>query len=190
MQIEHSLWTVDSDKIPAGNLNAMIARGVKHYLNNEVASKVAAWANAEGQDSSTGAAGYIVTEDEKLAKRKAFTAAAIETLYTGEVGQGQRGTPVDPLEAKMESLAKTDVLTILKAQGVKAPKGEEVITFASGATRTMEQMIDNRLAKFSQTKDAIGGNYELVAKKFLAEKVKKVATAKASVKAADISDLL
>jgi ABC-type hemin transport system substrate-binding protein len=67
-------------------------------------------------------------------------------MLAGTLGTRTSGPRVDPLTATMQGIAKREVLTVLKANSIKPPKGDEVVTFANGATKTMADMIATRLA--------------------------------------------
>lgn len=147
----------DPSKLPETSLQALLARGFTHFLGNEQASKVVSRIRAaivEGTERKADS----VTKEEVQAFRAAqpervngwlgeIVNDALKSLDEGTVGIRAAGGPkVDPVTAAMNSLARTEVVTILKANGLKTPKGEETITFGNGETRTMAQMVEKRLA--------------------------------------------
>ena len=170
MQIQYGNHALDTAKFHPTAIEAMVRRGVSHYLGNEMASKVVAWAESENKErAKTGAA--PVTDAEKDERKNSFQADAIAALEAGTVGQSNRGPRVDPLVAQMQSIAKREVIDTLKANNIKPPKGDDVVTFGDGATRTMAQMIEKRLANH-------GTRIESEAKKVLAELARKAEKAK------------
>jgi len=183
MQIQYGNIALDTAKFHPTSIDAMIRRGVSHYLGNEMASKVVAWAESQNKvraDEATkaGKATYVpVSDDEKQAQKEIYQAEALVALEAGTVGVSNRGPRVDPLVALMVSIARREVVDTLKANGIKPPKGSDIVTFGDGATRTMEQMVEKRLANH-------GPRIESEAKKHLAElahkaeKVKKEAAAR------------
>lgn len=170
MQIQYGTYQLDTAKFHPTAIEAMVRRGVSHYLGNEMASKVVAWTEAENKErAKTGAA--AVTDAEKETQKAQFQADAIAALEAGTVGQSNRGPRVDPLVAQMQSIAKREVIDTLKANNIKPPKGDDVVTFGDGATRTMAQMVEKRLAGH-------GSRIESEAKKHLAELARKAEKAK------------
>lgn len=197
MQVQYGSHNLDIAKFHPNAIEAMVRRGISHYLGNEVASKVSGWsasqvsqaveafktANPTKSDEATLAevARRVEPSPEAKATKKAeFQAAAVQALLDGTVGQSNRGPKADPLEAEIEKLTRHSVLETLKANGIKAPKGDGVVSFADGTTRTMEQMVENR---FKRDGDAITTQ----AKKNLAEREKVAAKAKADAAKRDTS---
>lgn len=170
MQIQYGNHALDTAKFHPTSLDAMVRRGVSHYLGNEMASKVVAWAESESKERAKSGAAAI-TDAEKEAKKNQLQLEAIAALEAGTVGQSNRGPRVDPLVAQMTSLARREVIDTLNAHNIKPPKGEDVVTFGDGATRTMAQMIAKRLANH-------GPRLEAEAKKHLAELARKAEKAK------------
>src|SRR5258708_154846 len=170
MQIQYGSHALDTAKFHPTAIEAMVRRGVSHYLGNEMASKVVAWVEAENKErAKTNAA--PVTDEEKDAAKLSFQADAIVALETGTVGQSNRGPRVDPLVAQCLAIAKREVIDTLKANNIKPPKGDDIVTFGDGATRTMSQMVEKRLASHGQ-------RIETEAKKHLAELARKAEKAK------------
>lgn len=156
--------TRDPGKLPASSAAALMARGFAHLLGNEQASKVVTRIRNAIVDSAN--AGKLETEHRKVDsvtrdEVQAFRAAnaeiinawnaeavgaALKELDEGTLGVRAAGGPrVDPVTQAMNSAARAEVITTLKANGIKVPKGDEVVTFGNGETRTMPQMIAKRL---------------------------------------------
>jgi hypothetical protein len=170
MQIQYGTHALDTAKFHPTAIEAMVRRGVSHYLGNEMASKVVAWAESENKErAKTGAA--PVTDAEKEAAKVAFQTDGIIALEAGTVGQSNRGPRVDPLVAQMQAIAKREVIDTLKANNIKPPKSDDVVTFGDGATRTMAQMVEKRLANHT-------ARIEAEAKKHLSELARKADKAK------------
>lgn len=142
MQIQYGNIAIDTAKFHPMSIDAMVRRGVSHYLGNEMASKVVAWAEVQTK------AGNPPTDEQKQAQKELFQAEALAALEAGTVGQGaSRGPRVDPVTAQIAAITKREVLTILRNQGVKPPKKvDDLVTFGDGTTRTMEQMTVKWLA--------------------------------------------
>jgi len=180
MQFQYGDIALDTAKFHPTSVDAMIRRGVSHYLGNEMASKVVTWEASENkarQEAATkeGRATYNpVSDEDKAAQKALFQADALAALEAGTVGVSNRGPRVDPLIALMQSIAKREVIDTLKANGIKPPKGSDIVTFGDGATRTMEQMVEKRLGLHGERikKEAERHLAELARK---AEKAKKEA---------------
>lgn len=159
MNITYGNFEIDTDKVPAANIAAMIKRGIAHYLGNEVAAKV----SAKSEDNAS---------DEQKAKLKAeLQAEAFDKLMNGEVGSSVRGPHVTPIESKIAQIAKKEVLDILRANGIKPPKGEESVKFADSTEKTLAAMVATRREKF-------GDRITKEAEKALADEARKAKRAK------------
>lgn len=140
MQFNYGTIAIDTAKFAPTSIDAMVRRGVAHYLGNEMASKVAAW--EENQKK----AGVEVTDEAKAGMKAQFQLEGLEALESGTVGTSSRGPRVDPITAATAAIAKREVIDVLKANNLKAPKGEEGITFPNGQVKTMADMIAGRIA--------------------------------------------
>lgn len=157
--------SVDEGKLPEVTRNALLTRGFNHIMANETASIVASAIEkslAGTTDESKKAFEALSKEDRKAAF-KAFrdgnsaqvTAweseardGAIADMLAGELGVRASGPRVDPVTAKVQSLARKEVIDTLKGADIKVPKKtEDVVTFADGTTRTMAQMVERRIAR-------------------------------------------
>lgn len=133
--------TIDSGKLPQSSLDAMLKRGLAHYLGNEQASKVTS--HFDGETPS---------DEAKAAYKAECVAKAIQALNDGTVGVSTRGPRLDPVETYITRIAKAAVTDILKTQKgpdgkpCRFPKDGEVVTFANGETRTGPAMIAKWLA--------------------------------------------
>lgn len=164
MQTTYGNIALDTAQFHPNSIDALVRRGISHYLGNEMASKVTAWVEKEiksGVDAFKAANPTVKlddakmaalvskvtpSDDDKAAKKAEFQTAGVASLLDGTIGQGgERGPRVDPIESEMRVQARAGVLATLKGAGLKAPKGDGVVTFADGQTRTMAQMIDKRL---------------------------------------------
>lgn len=151
--------TRDPAKLPEASLAALLARGFAHFLGNEQASKVVsrirseiAGENGKATDVSKEQVQAFRAEnpDKVNAWANEIVAEALKSLDDGSIGtRAAAGPRVDPITGAMNSLARAEVVTILKANGLKTPKGEETIAFGD-ATRTMAQMIERRLASHGE----------------------------------------
>lgn len=143
MNVTYGTNAFDFTKLPESTLTGMLKRGVTHFLGNEQAAKVTNWSKKVLKET-----GALPSDDELAAKKAEYVAAAIQAMEAGEVGQGSRGPATDPLEAKMESIAKDEIRGIVAKNGGKwTGKGEERgVTFKDGSRMTMDEMVERRLA--------------------------------------------
>ncbi len=139
--IEYGTFKIDPATLPEVSVNALLRRGVAHYLGNEQASKLASWVEAEEK------AGRKPGDAEKAVAKHDFQTAAIEALTKGTIGTrvgGPRGTAIDTV---IRGLAKDEVKAVLKHNGLTFPTGEKVVEFADGTKLTGSELIDRRIAK-------------------------------------------
>lgn len=162
---------VDFATLPESSRNALLSRGLTHYLGSEVAAKVTAWVNRE---ENAGA-----TVEQKAAKKAEFYEAAKEALLAGTVGMNARGPRLDPVEAEMARLAKQEVKAILAGAGMKLVKGEA--KFADGTVKSLDAMVETRLERE-------GERLRKAAEKSIADAAKKAkATADAAKSAGTVT---
>lgn len=172
-KFEYNGYEIDFSRVPDESAFALWAKGATHYLGNEQASKVTAWKQkAENANAS----------DEAIeAKRNEFITSAIEAIYAGEIGAG-RGPRLDPVEREFRSAVDAHIANTLAGNGIKFPKGrklpteDEVVQFANGATRTLEQMREN-------VGKTHGDKLRKDAEKRVADLARKAAQAKAQAEA-------
>lgn len=141
--IEYGAHVINVDALPHTSILALVRRGLSHYLGNEQASKLTAWKQRDENKSAT---------DEQVAGHKAsLVQAAIEALTAGTVGiRAPRQPSIDPVEREMERIALREVSAVLKANGLKMPKGEATVTFGTGEGQTMltqDDLVERRLTK-------------------------------------------
>ena len=143
MQVTYGTHTLDFTKLPAKSLEAMLKRGVTHFLGNEQASKVSGWkvrfVETEKREPN---------DDEVAEVKSAYITKALEALSAGTVGVATRGPAADPMDATMERIARGEISDVLKANGAKfVGKGEDrKVAFADGSSFTMDELIERRLA--------------------------------------------
>lgn len=191
MQITYGAHVIEVESLPAKSLEAMIRRGVSHYLGNEVASKVAAWADKMAAPAPDGGdAGVIVTDDEKASKKAEIQADFLAKLLAGDVGSAVRGPQVTPFDRAVASEARARVSARLKANGLKVPKGDETIKLGDGAF-TMAQLVDRCVARELDEPFIINGvtfeSIRKVADRVVRESEKKVKAAEAAKAGGDKS---
>jgi hypothetical protein len=181
-QITYGTTVLETADFAPASIDAMIRRGVSHFLGNEQASKVVGWMESEAKRrAGEGAtaeqiAAAMPTDEEKAAKKAEFVAAAIEALKAGTVGASVRGPRVEPIEAAKLAIAKAEVTSILRAAGVKVPKADEKVTLG-GDQFTVAELVARRLDKF-------GDRITKEAQKRIDDAAKKEKAAKASVASA------
>lgn len=138
--ITYGTHTIDPAALPTKSVQALIARGIAHYLGNEQASKVAsAFDGVEG-----------VTDEQKSAKKAELQALAVKALVDGTIGTravGPRGSTVDTV---MRALAKAEVIGILKHNKLSFPTGDKKVKFPDGTELSGADLIDRRIAKHGE----------------------------------------
>jgi hypothetical protein len=164
---------IDTDKLPAESIAALVRRGISHYLGNEQAAKVTAWVEAHIKANS----GANPTDEAKAAAKADFIAKALSVMLSGEMGTRVSGPRVEPIEAARNSIAKAEVLAILRSAGIKPPKGDEAVKFGDGTEKTLAAMIATRLGNHAD-------RIEKEAAKRLADQARVAKAAKAAVEAA------
>lgn len=163
---------IDFGALPETSVRALLSRGLTHFLGSEQASKVKAHKDKYLEEHKV-----ELSDDEVSVVKADFVAKAIEALRLGTIGQRAVGITIDPLEKAMEKIAKAQVLDILRANGIKTPKKDEAVKFANGTEKTLDEMIEGRLAKNGEA-------IEKEAKKVLADAKRKAE----ALKVADASD--
>lgn len=134
-------FVIDTAALPAKSLEALISRGVTHYLGNEQASKVSAWVKKFKEDN----ADAEPAEDEVAAKKAEFVAAAHAALLDGTIGTRVGGPKLDPLTRATRDIAGEEITAMLKKAGQKVPKGKETIE-VKGQAMTFADLVDRRIA--------------------------------------------
>lgn len=140
--IEYAGFTIDLAALPAASTDALLRRGLVHFLGNEQASKVTAWASKQETAPS---------DEVRAAKRMEYVTSAIEALNSGTVGvrvarEGGTSAKLDPIGAMVRKLAKAIVMTLLASAKLKAPKGTATIA-VGGVNYTMDQLIQRQIDK-------------------------------------------
>lgn len=159
-------YEIDVTDLPAKSIDALLSRGLTRFLGNEQASKVSSWKAAFKTEHGT-----EPTDDNVAAYHASVVADAVKRLVEGTIGTRQPSVTVDPLEKEMHRLAKAEVVEILRANSIKVPKEGEAVTFADGSQKTLDDMIEARLAKRGEA-------IEKEAKRILAAKAKRAEGAK------------
>lgn len=136
-------YTIELGKLPHTTQHALMQSGFTHKLGNEVASAVATYRKGPTEKPE----GWVEPNDAMIAtfahdKRNAMLAA----MVAGTLGVRASGPRLDPVLAEVEAIVRREITGRLKTVKLKLPKGDEVVTFAGGVTRTYAQMHDKLLA--------------------------------------------
>lgn len=168
--ITYGTHTIDTDRFPQVTLDAMLRRGVAHFLGNEVASKVVsqaetqaklareAYVKAHGEEAAKAyaedqAEAWELSADDRALLKARLQEEALQALYNGTVGAGAiRGPRLDPVEAEIARITKAEVTLVLKNNGLKFPKADETVTFPGAKPMDGEAL----LARWAGGKDAKG----------------------------------
>lgn len=149
-KLSYGTIEIDFDTLPSASQRALAQRGLTHFLGNEQASKLAAWSKAEGQANSEDKATVLAWKEANSAavtsKMGELVAEANAALLAGTVGVRTSGPRVEPIDAVKTRLAKDEVLTILRNAKIAIPKKDEAVQFADGRTKSLAQMVTDRLA--------------------------------------------
>lgn len=150
MELKYGDHTINTTKLPATSIDALLRRGISHFLGNEQASKVAAW--VESQNTERTKTGVDPVSDVEKATYKAdCQKKAVEALVAGTVGvHTPRGPKATPLDAIVRQLAEKEVKDILGHNKLKMPKGDEAVSFPDGTKLTRVELIDRRIAKHGE----------------------------------------
>lgn len=163
-QFNYGDLSIDSSKLSPVGLEALVRRGISHLLGNEQSSKVgpeSAWAKAFAESNKR-----PPSKDEIDAQKVELQKVAIQALYDGTIGIRAAGPRTNPLDSEMSSIAKREVLDVLRTQGIKKfPTGDDVVTLG-GQSFTGDILIERRLAKH-------GERIKREAEKLIADKAKK-----------------
>lgn len=133
-------FAFDTASLPEKSLEALISRGVTHYLGNEQASKVSAFAKKHLEEH-----GAPLADDEKAAKQAELVQAAYEALLAGTIGNRVGGPKLDPITRATRDIAGEEISAMLKKAGQKIPKGKETIS-VKGQDLTFAELVDRRIA--------------------------------------------
>jgi hypothetical protein len=141
MNITYGTHSIHIESLPATSLEALLRRGISHYLGNEQAAKVT------NRKADYQAKHGEHPDDELVAAWKSeVQTAAVEKLMAGTIGQhAPRAPNVDPVEREAGKIALAEVRIILTNNGIKTPKKGEPVTFKNGSQATLEEMVARRL---------------------------------------------
>lgn len=142
MNITYGTHSIHIESLPATSLEALLRRGISHYLGNEQAAKVT---NRKADYQAK----HGEHPDEELVAswKEEVQALAVEKLVAGTIGQhAPRAPSVDPVEREAAKIATAEVRIILSKNGIKPPKKGEPVTFKNGSQATLEELVARRLA--------------------------------------------
>lgn len=169
--------SVDFGTLPEVSQFALAQRGFTHVLGNEVASRVHAWSQAEGQanseDKEAVKAWKLANAAAVDAKTTEVQADFLKSLTDGTLGNRVGGPRLTPIETIKRRIAWGEIETILRANKIKVPKGDDVIEM-NGGSFTKAQLIDRRLAN-----EVTGPVIQKAAEKELAAKARQLAAVEA-----------
>ena len=157
---------------PQASVLALVTRGLRHVLGNEVASSVSA-AKAKADEATPPAP----MSDEDVAKLTAeLRSAKVAAIKAGTLGQGRgSGAPrATPIEALISKIILDDIAIKLKGIGKTVPTGDKTVALPNGEQWTRAQLIDRAVAR--RGKDY----WHALAVKELARREREVAKVKAA----------
>ena len=142
MNITYGSHSIHIESLPATSLEALLRRGISHYLGNEQAAKVS---NRKADYQAKH--GEHPDDDLVASWKEEVQALAVEKLVAGTIGQhAPRAPSVDPVEREAGKIALAEVKIILSKNGIKPPKKGEPVTFKNGSQATLEELVARRLA--------------------------------------------
>ena len=169
MNITYGTHSIHIESLPATSLEALLRRGISHYLGNEQAAKVS------NRKADYQAKHGEHPEEELVASwKEEIQTAAVSKLVAGTIGQhAPRAPSVDPVEREAAKIATAEVRMILTKNGIKPPKKGEPVTFKNGSQATLEELVARRLANPAEgeriMKEAAKAVKAAAAKKFALE---------------------
>lgn len=138
MTITYGKFTIDPTTLPPKSLEALISRGLTHYLGNEQNSKVSTKAKKDAE------AGNAWADDEKAKALADAQEEAFAALVAGTIGTRVGGPRLDPYEKALRDIAGEEVAELLRKNGSKVPKGKETLTY-KGAEYTFAELVARRI---------------------------------------------
>ena len=130
---------------PQSSMLALVTRGLRHLLGNEVAATVS-MAKAKGLAANPPAP----MSDDDVAKltnesRAAKMVAIAEgTLFRGRAAGAPRATPI---EAVMNKIILDDIAIKLKSAGKTLPTGDKTVVLPNGEQYTRAQLVARAIAR-------------------------------------------
>ena len=154
--ITYGPHVINPDTLPPKSVEALIKRGLTHYLGNEQAAKVSGWITDQIPDSDTmskeqrKAAIKAFREsntNDVTAKTNAVVAAAVAALTEGTIGvRAVAGPKADPVEKVMRELAIAKIAENLAKAGLKVPSGSKTVTIGDAAY-TRDELVSRQFAR-------------------------------------------
>jgi len=154
--ITYGQHVIDILSLPPKSVEALIKRGLTHYLGNEQAAKVSGWIADQIPDSDTmskeqrKAAIKAFREsniNDVMAKTNAVVAAAVAALTEGTIGvRAVAGPKADPVEKVMRELAIAHIAANLAKHGLKMPTGNKTVTIGEHQL-TRDELVARQFAR-------------------------------------------
>jgi hypothetical protein len=160
---EYGNFRIDLDALPPKSVSALVARGISHYLGNEMSAKVASHfrsqavkalgegATKEAKEAAAKAVKLDPESEEYQAVKLGFQNDGIKALNDGTIGEGaSRGPRVDPVTAERNAIVTREVLAILRANKLwtekKNPSDSDTLDLG-GTTHSVADLKARHLAK-------------------------------------------
>jgi len=145
--ITYGPHTINIDTLPPKSIEALVRRGLTHYLGNEQAAKVSGWKDrtlAERQKTDPNA---VLTDDEVAKVKADYVSAAVAALTEGTIGvRAVSGPKADPVEKVMRELAIAKIAENLAKAGLKVPSGSKTVTIGDAAY-TRDELVARQFAR-------------------------------------------
>ena len=154
-EISYGNVKIDTTSLPAASIQALLSRGLSHYLGNEQNAKVgpefgervakAGFANLKALRAAPGEHAGLLIEIEKFLNAKVTD--AVKALHDGTVGESTRGPRGTALDTVIRAIASAEVKKVLANIGVTMPSGDRKVRFVTGEELTSSELIARRIAR-------------------------------------------
>lgn len=127
--LKYDTFEVDTNELPEASINALLQRGLTHYLGNEQASKVTSWKKSH-EDAD---------ESAIEAQASEYRTAAYDALLNGTIGTRAGGPKLKGIDRLIHLVAVEQITAFAAKQKAKMPSGK-------GSAEKVAAMVEKWLA--------------------------------------------
>lgn len=131
--LKYDTFEIDTDELPEASVNALLQRGLTHYLGNEQASKVTSWKKSH-EDAD---------ESAIEAQASEYRTAAYDALLNGTIGTRAGGPKLKGIDRLIHLVAVEQITAFAASQKAKMPSGK-------GSADKVAAMVDKWLSNESR----------------------------------------
>ena len=136
--------TIETDTLPEASVRALVTKGLRVTLGNEVASAVAGWVKRQDTppDEKT-----IAKETQRVRDRK------VASIKDGTMTTRGPRDGFDPVEAEIERLAEAAIDAAITARGIRvtrARRAELAEAYAEAHYESLREQAEKALARASR----------------------------------------